>query len=100
MSDFDQVIISEGEIIILRQCRIGSGIAEYRMDIHHLGIRPLAIVQTGVRRIKPALLRGEINHPTHCHWPFVDSVQRADAAARLGEINPNLNRFSSACALV
>lgn len=86
-ADGGQVFVGEREVVARRLRGIGDEVREDGVDVHDVGVRPVAIVQAREGNAERAMLRGEVDQAAAHKRAFVDAVKRADGAVGLGEVD-------------
>ena len=77
LPDRSHIPICEREVVARRLRRVGIEIGEDGVDVHHVRIGPVTIVQPGDGHIERTKSGGNVNHAAGGQRPFVDPVQRA-----------------------
>ena len=87
------IFVRQPEIITLRPPGIGVEIRKHHVDIDHIRIGPMAIVQSDKGDAEFALRLGKIQQATRGQRPFVHSVQGANQPVGAGKIKLQNHRL-------
>ena len=93
VEDRPDVFVGVAEVVALGALRVGLGIGEDDVDVHHVGVGPVAVVQAREREAGFAVVVRQVHQAPRPERAGIDPVQRADFADDLGAVHAYVGRL-------